>query len=239
MEEVPNNENPWKIIFAYAEENLSGEDKIKLRAVCQDSKKAATEYVEFSQEKFETLLTTIDNMHLGVYQGEIDVWLDIEKKLTELMFLCRSDPVLRDQLIVWFQDFIKHSARFMPKEADISEVVQATMEQHEQNIDDKYRPSVRRGISRAVRGISAGCTVLTGIVTIPVAILALPSFFTNNSRLRGIASALVAPCVHSFSYSMDTFHELRTQPNFRNSTKHRDLQECIRRINKMLTQSLN
>lgn len=237
---LPRNENPWKVIFAYAEDNLDVEDKIKLRAVCRDSKKAASQYVEFSHQKFEALLTKFDNMHLGIYQGELEMWLDIEKQLTELIFLCKNDPVLRDQLIAWFQDFLENSARFMSKqdEDNTSDVIKATMVKHEKDINERYRPSVRRGFSRLGRGISAGCTVVTGVVTIPVAILALPSLFTNNMRMRQISIALAAPCVRSFMYSMDTFCELHSQPNFRNSTKHHELNECVSRIKKMLADAI-
>lgn len=35
--DIPDNENPWKIILAYAEDNLELEDKLSLRLACTTS----------------------------------------------------------------------------------------------------------------------------------------------------------------------------------------------------------
>lgn len=58
---IPDNENPWKIILAYADDNLELNDKLALRLACTDAKKATTGYVTFSEEKFNNFLQQIGN----------------------------------------------------------------------------------------------------------------------------------------------------------------------------------
>lgn len=117
---IPDNENPWKIILAYAEDNLELNDKLALRLACADANKAAEGYVTFSEDKFNKFLQQIaektfnvdgkfdakyDSYHMDE-KVKLEHWLELERKINDILLISSNDLKLQQQIKEWLTTFI-------------------------------------------------------------------------------------------------------------------------------------
>lgn len=222
MEEgaVPQNENIWKVVLSVAEAHLSERDKLNLRLVCHDSKRAADNYIRFSQKQFDEL---VRKMKLDFAYHNLPDWQQIEKDLEALVAANGHNPKFRQMMTEWIE---------LMDPPGMSDLV-ATSEQRL----ERTRPGFRKGLKKMGRAVVGSVSAVGAIVTLPLAILSVPLLFSKSRGAQTGGMILAAPFGLAVSYAAEKFGDSFRERNLRSVNDYMRMRQCIERVKVLLAQS--
>jgi hypothetical protein len=185
----------------------------------------------------------------------LEHWLELERKINELLLISSNDPKIEEQIKEWLTAFIlsmpEHVDVDIPEETfSIESLVDKKAEHTKKNAKSSqvifrplisfktdFRSSFRKSVKKFGKGIAATGTAVTTVVSVPLALLSLPLFFGGKGhyKLGHIAYAMVTPLLASAKYTYNTAEELITDKNLRNVYYYVEINKCIKRIKSVLS----
>ncbi len=229
---MPANENVWKIVCAYAGNDIPTRDKLALRLVSRDMHNVVSPYIQFSQAAF---CRFADEFHKHAQNyNTLDKWLHLEDQLKTQIHLNKTDPAFCEAVAVWLAAFYNVGSH-----AEVPQHVKPILERESvkrQREAQQYRPSFRRGIKKVASGVGAIIAAALTVVSVPLAVVAVPFILNSGSRTGGVGVVLVLPLLGAAQLTY-WFGQKVAEPNLRMATEYanrREICECIERIKEML-----
>ena len=237
IENIPTNENIWKIIPLVVP--LERSDLLNLRLVSKDIYRVVTPHIQFSKSRFDDLVSQISDVSAKKYYDPDQLlvrWLKIEEDVKTLAEVNKNNPMFRETLIVWLTSM--NEVYLSSSRSIIDSNVAGAIKYAEKN-KKQHQPSFRRSMKKIGKGAgSIGCGVAT-IATVPLALVSLPLLLCGGGPKTGtgiIGMAAAAP----FALSVKATFDLASgalEPNLRLAGKHhasKDILACIKRIRNFL-----
>jgi len=218
MERVPQDENVWKVVMDVAQRELTERDKLSLRVVCHASKAAADHYIRFSEKQFGELVRKMQRECAPVTD-----WLEIEKALEALVLANRQNPKFQKMMTDWIA---------LMDPPDMSALVAASEDRLKRN-----RPGFRKGLKKMGKGAAGTVCLVGAVVTLPLALVSIPFFFSKNRGVQTGGACLAAPFGLAVTFAGEMFSSTVHERNLRDVGNYVRMRQCIARIQLLLAES--